>query len=618
MPAEKRPEAALVPLPDRTLGPARSLADRTLASLPSKRVCTGVFTPTGSMRTQRTSSAATLLSNGRVLIAGGNNTIGIGAVASAELYDPASGAFIPTGSMRTSRVSSTATLLPNGRVLVAGGLNGGGLASAELYDPASGTFTPTGSMTVHAHAHTATLLPNGHVLITGGSTGVGALASAELYDPASERFIPTRSMAGARMMHTATLLPSGHVLITGGTFGVWALRVAELYDPASGTFIETGAMTAARAIHTATLLPSGRVLITGGTSNGSNALASAELYDPASGIFMPTGSMTAARMWYPAALLPDGRVLVTGGTCLSRALASAEIYDPANSTFILAGDLTAARAGHTAMPLPDGRVLVAGGNNGNRVLAAVELFQDEHPDRRTGPTIVTPARAAAGSASAPRRDHVMSEVVAPRPGHGMANAATIADAAPELDDADHRGRSGKGTGTARSWLDLGPGEHDLLAEFLLAVNSEVAFADGRMTAKEANVEPIFQRIVATSRGDLVRQALFHLHDDYDRLGAALTARAASSGQWLTSYGWATSRLAPVADVLAQVDPDEARRYLMAVWFIGVATAEADGPLFGPKISREERETIDAIAVPLAARLGYGKPDILRWAAERGG
>lgn len=194
----------------------------------------------------------------------------------------------------------------------------------------------------------------------------------------------------------------------------------------------------------------------------------------------------------------------------------------------------------------------------------------------------------------------------------------VRDAAPELDEADLSVPTGNGTGDRRSWSDLGPGEHNLLAEFLLAVNSEVAFADGRMTAKEADVEPIFQRILARSRGDLIRQALFHLHDNYDRLGGALADEAASSGQRLASYGYATSRLKPVADVLAHVDQDEARRYLMAVWFTGVATAEADGPFFGPKMSPEERESVDAIVLPLAAYLGYGEPDILRWAKEGAG
>src|SRR5215469_16121438 len=87
---------------------------------------------------------ATLLLNGKVLVAGGASD-GNGA----ELYDPTTGNWTATGQMATNRYDHTATLLPNGRVLVAGGYMGGGgnaLASAELYDPVTGTWTNTGSL----------------------------------------------------------------------------------------------------------------------------------------------------------------------------------------------------------------------------------------------------------------------------------------------------------------------------------------------------------------------------------------------------------------------------------------------------------------------------------------
>ena len=86
------------------------------------------------------------------------------------MYDPASGTWSATGSLATARVYHTATLLPNGKVLVAGGADTRGdyVASAELYDQASGTWTTTGSLNTARFAHTATLLPNGKVLVAGG------------------------------------------------------------------------------------------------------------------------------------------------------------------------------------------------------------------------------------------------------------------------------------------------------------------------------------------------------------------------------------------------------------------------------------------------------------------
>ena len=104
-----------------------------------------------------------------------------------------------TGSLGTARDDHTATLLPNGKVLVAGGENGSGaLASAELYDPATGTWSATGSLATARDYHTATLLPNGKVLVAGGFNGSGDLASAELYDPATGTWSATGSLATAR------------------------------------------------------------------------------------------------------------------------------------------------------------------------------------------------------------------------------------------------------------------------------------------------------------------------------------------------------------------------------------------------------------------------------------
>ena len=76
--------------------------------------------------------------------------------------------------MNTARKDHTATLLPNGKVLIAGGgydVNVQSFNSAELYDPATGTWTMTDVMNSTRYSHTATLLPNGKVLVTGGGNG---------------------------------------------------------------------------------------------------------------------------------------------------------------------------------------------------------------------------------------------------------------------------------------------------------------------------------------------------------------------------------------------------------------------------------------------------------------
>lgn len=291
----------------------------------------GTWSATDSMATARASQTATLLRDGKVLVVGGwdfSGGLGI-PLASAELYHPASGTWSATGSMATARVFHTATLLPNGKVLVAGGQDDNDfLATAELYDPATSTWTTTDSMTKAREMHSATLLPNGNLLIAGGGNSTGALASAELYDPASGVWWATGSLATAREFHEATLLINGMVLVVSGDDGWATLTSAELYEPSSGTWTATGSMSAARwGDSEATLLPNGKVLVAGG-ANDTGPLATTELYDPASGSWSATGSMAGARALQTATLLSNGTVLVAGGDDPDGALASAELYFP--------------------------------------------------------------------------------------------------------------------------------------------------------------------------------------------------------------------------------------------------------------------------------------------------
>jgi hypothetical protein len=338
------------------------------------------FQATAAMGGERASHTATLLTNGKVLVAGGTDSLG-NDLATAELFDPTTGAFTATGSMISSRISFTATLLAhgpaatNGKVLVVGGTADN---TAELFDPSTGTFAATGTPISTRFEGTATLLASGKVLLAGGHA-----STAELFDPATGAFAATGHMISARDECTATLLNDGTVLIVGGVgSNLDSIITAELFNPATGTFTATGSMTEARSGHSATLLNNGKVLVTGGINSNDDVSTTAEVFDPASGTFSTVSPMSSGQAFHTATLLDDGTVLVAGGFVFpnppGNGSVSAELFDPATQTFERTGSLGTARYLHTATKLNNGEVLITGGEFKTTpvmILKSAELYK---------------------------------------------------------------------------------------------------------------------------------------------------------------------------------------------------------------------------------------------------
>jgi WD40 repeat protein len=230
---------------------------------------------------------ATLLIDGRVLVTGGCMADGIpGRSNRTELFDPATNSWTDVGTLSQPRCGHVAALLSDGRVVVAGGENGEVvLSSVDVFNPVTGLWSQTGNLNVARRDAAAVQMLDGRVIVSGGAADISGrsatLDSAEIYDANLGKWGQVASMSQSRSGHTVNLLPGGLVLVAGGLDvsaigSIQYLDSVEVYDPQAGTWASIARLNEPRAYHAATLLPDGRVFVTGGIRSEGASLASTE------------------------------------------------------------------------------------------------------------------------------------------------------------------------------------------------------------------------------------------------------------------------------------------------------------------------------------------------------
>ena len=300
--------------------------------------------------------SATVLLDGRVLVAGGLPRAPGPRTAAAELYEPLREAFVRVADMHTARGLHAAALLPDGRVLIAGGgsrSQGGEISplnSAELFEPGTGTFVQTGSMQVARGWAFGLPLADGRVLVH--SLGSES-ESIEIYSPTAGEFSDFIEVPRLRYVSAATL-PDGRVVMAGRDESLMLRAV--VFDPGTGTIdLVSFAHILSGWTDWSIGLGDGRVVF-----NDGRRFAIIKVSDQSLVVVDDRRPLAVARR--TATLLDGGRIILAGGQFQDRWTAAVQVFEPETGLVTRLADLSTPRIRHTASLLPDGTVLIVGGD----------------------------------------------------------------------------------------------------------------------------------------------------------------------------------------------------------------------------------------------------------------
>jgi hypothetical protein len=256
----------------------------------------------------------TVLANGKVIAAGGNQVPGNGQHNAISIFDPSNNTWTRGPDMAANRWYPSVTNLANGDALI----TSGGPSIPEVY---SSTGTGSGTLRKLSGADLGLALypwmqlaPNGKVVHFGPE---GTLHSLDTNNTGGWTTLGTRD-ANYRDYGSYAMFAPGKVLVTGGAASLKTTQIVDVNN--SLNVSSAAAMNYGRRQHNLTLLPDGKAIATGGISNGAGlvdvnaAVYSAEIWNPSANRWDVMASEQIARQYHSIALLlPDGRILSAGG-----------------------------------------------------------------------------------------------------------------------------------------------------------------------------------------------------------------------------------------------------------------------------------------------------------------
>ena len=303
----------------------------------------------GTMSDARAFHNLVQLQDGRFMAIGGiTGPFGSGSnhytkvLRTCEIYDPVAGTWTNTADMQKFRAGATATVLPDGRVLVAGGTEGNGahelhdvadllgtaLKTTEIYDPATDSWSFHSNMTEFKAGAMAVTLADGRWLVSGGVTHTLLFGipipdfsdNQQIYDPATGNWNNTAKMKDKRALGGIVKLSGSIVYIAGGAggdiFNIGPIRDTEIYNPVTGTTTAKPNLSQDSAFNRVIALANNQALVIGGARGDlvdPIPIANCWKYNHQSGTVVGISPLPEAHAGGVVMRMEDGTIYAGGG-----------------------------------------------------------------------------------------------------------------------------------------------------------------------------------------------------------------------------------------------------------------------------------------------------------------